>query len=94
MGCVVGGSGLGGEGVPGTGGAWSQEAWWRPPRRLLLRAVRILLECILANIAVNDYDAKESTCFSRVLLETELIVSGNLCSTFNDRGQIYIVLLT
>ena len=22
-------------------------AWWRPPRRLLLRAVRILLECIL-----------------------------------------------
>ena len=47
--------------APG-GGAWSQQvevpgprggaccrggAWWRPPRRLLLRAVRILLECIL-----------------------------------------------
>ena len=29
-------------GVPGPGGAW-----WRPPKRLLLRAVRILLECIL-----------------------------------------------
>ena len=31
-----------GLGVPGPGGAW-----WRPPRRLLLRAVRILLEYIL-----------------------------------------------
>ena len=29
-------------GVPAPGGAW-----WRPPRRLLLQAVRILLECIL-----------------------------------------------
>ena len=35
-------------GVPGPGGAW-----WRPPRRLLLRAVRILLECILV---VNAFD--------------------------------------
>ena len=42
--------------VPGGGGAWSKGggcllpgggAWWRPPRRLLLRAVCILLECIL-----------------------------------------------
>ena len=32
-------------GVPGPGGAW-----WRPPRRLLLWAVRILLECILVSI--------------------------------------------
>ena len=31
-------------GVPGPGGAW-----WRPPGRLLLRAVRILLECILVS---------------------------------------------
>ena len=42
-----------------SGGVWSQGgacsgrsglgggAWWRPPGRLLLRAVRILLECIL-----------------------------------------------
>ena len=30
------------------GGAWSQEGVWRtPPGRLLLRALRILLECIL-----------------------------------------------
>ena len=32
-------------GVPGLGGAW-----WRPPRRLRLWAVRILLECILVRI--------------------------------------------
>ena len=51
---------LGPGGVPARGtwswdGAWSQwegclvlgGAWWRPPQRLLLRAVRILLECIL-----------------------------------------------
>ena len=31
------------------GGGWSRGvcAWWKPPGRLLLRAVRILLECIL-----------------------------------------------
>ena len=47
-GCLVWGglSAPGGHLLPG--GAWSQRAaWWRPPRRLLLRAVRILLECIL-----------------------------------------------
>ena len=51
-GCLV----LGGVcswGVSALGGVWSQGvsaldgAWWRPPGRLLLRAVRILLECIL-----------------------------------------------
>ena len=32
-------------------GVWSGGgAWWRPPGRLLLRAVRILLECILVCI--------------------------------------------
>ena len=30
-------------GMPAPGGG----AWWRPPGQLLLRAVRILLECIL-----------------------------------------------
>ena len=57
-GCLVPG------GVPGPGGgAWSRGGacsgrsgpvggtWWRPPRRLLLRAVRILLECILVYCA-------------------------------------------
>ena len=40
-------------GVPGPRGtcAWGVSApggaWWRPPERLLLRVVRILLECIL-----------------------------------------------
>ena len=54
-------------GVPGPGGAWSRggvcsggclllggDAWWRPPGRPPLRAVRILLECILFPVlAVN-----------------------------------------
>ena len=35
-GCLV-------RGVPGPGGSW----WRTPPGRLLLRAVRILLKCIL-----------------------------------------------
>ena len=38
-GCLL----LGGDGVAASGGG----AWWRSPGRLLLRAVRILLECIL-----------------------------------------------
>ena len=39
---VLGPGGVCSRGTPGLGGAW-----WRPPRRLLLWAVRILLECIL-----------------------------------------------
>ena len=38
---------LGGCLVPG--GLLPGGAWWRPPKRLLLRAVRILLECILVS---------------------------------------------
>ena len=34
-------------GVCSQGGLLRGDAWWRPPGRLLLRAVRILLECIL-----------------------------------------------
>ena len=36
-------------GVPGSGGVYLLPGgvWWRPPGRLLLRAVRILLECML-----------------------------------------------
>ena len=49
--CSHGGVGGGGcllPGVPGPGGCLLPEgAWWRPPGRLLLRVVRILLECIL-----------------------------------------------
>ena len=36
------------------GGVCSQGgAWWRPPQRLLLRAVRILLECILVHLLLQ-----------------------------------------
>ena len=54
-------------GAAGPGGVWSQGvpgprgglvpggggAWWRPSGRLLLRAVRILLECILVNYKID-----------------------------------------
>ena len=45
-------------GVPGLGGlvpggACLGGAWWRPPRQPLLRAVRILLECILVTKSVQ-----------------------------------------
>ena len=36
----------------------------------------------LFNIAVNDFDAKKSTCYSRVLDKTELVVSGTQCTWF------------
>ena len=38
---------LGPRGVPAPEGSGPGGAWWRPPGRLLLRAVRILLECIV-----------------------------------------------
>ena len=46
---AVGWSALRGRGVCswGGGGLLPEGAWWRPPGQLLLRAVRILLECIL-----------------------------------------------
>ena len=74
--------GLGGDwsGVPGLGGAWSGGclvcggAWprgpvWRPPRRLLLRAVCILLECILVFSKMNttplyQYSDRTSTGYN------------------------------
>ena len=46
---------LGGCLVPGgQGGVCSRGggAWWRPPRRLLLQAVRILMECILVHVEI------------------------------------------
>ena len=33
----------------------------------------------LFNITINDFDAKKSTCCSRVLVVTELIESGTQC---------------
>ena len=34
-------------------------AWWRPPRKLLLRAVRILLECILVFYSITALFLKD-----------------------------------
>ena len=59
-GCLL----LGGDlvpGVPGPGGCLLRgggvPAWWRPAGRLLLRVVRILLECILVvNAAVKLFN--------------------------------------
>ena len=56
-------------GVPGPeGGLVPRGTWWRPPGRLLLRAVRILLECILVTI---------KNCTKMVILPT-LRISGKL----------------
>ena len=41
----------GGSGPRGSGPGWG--AWWRPPGRLLLRVVRILLECILVKCVLS-----------------------------------------
>ena len=63
-GVIGAGGGLLPGGVPGPEGVFSRGglvpggAWWRPPGRLLLRAVRILLECILV---FNSYDNSIST---------------------------------
>ena len=50
--CLLRGGGLLLGGGLIRGGLVPEGAWWRPsPRRLLLRAVRILLECILVYYA-------------------------------------------
>ena len=41
----------------------------------------------LFNIAVNDFDGKKSARYSRVLVVTELAVSGTQCITFK---QFYV----
>ena len=55
--CLSTGGVPGPGGVSGPGGAWFCTfcAWWRPPRRLLLRAVRILLECILVHMFIKMF---------------------------------------
>ena len=50
----------------------------------------------LFNIAVNDFDAKKSTCYSRVLDKTELVVSGTQCTWFillNKLGEFLAKIL-
>ena len=44
------------------------------------RCGRVLRVIKLFNIVVNDFDAKESACCRRVIVETELVVSGTQCS--------------
>ena len=56
-------------GVPGPGGAW-----WRHPRRLLLRAVRILLEFILVLKKFYDYVTKY-ICANLINMDTRSSVT-------------------
>ena len=51
-GSAPGGSAWSSQGVPGRGGAWSRGGLVETPGRLLLRAVCILLECILVSLVV------------------------------------------
>ena len=54
-----------------------------PPHPMVsARPVRILLECILVDIAVNDIGAKKSACSMLVLVLTKLVVNGTLCICF------------
>ena len=68
-----GGGGL----VPG--GGWVPGG--DPPKQFQLRRVRILHECILVNTAVNDIHAKKLVSYSRVLVVTELVLTGIQCSS-------------
>ena len=40
----------------------------------------VLVVTELFNMAVNDFDAKQSTCYGRVLVVTELVLSGTQCT--------------
>ena len=40
----------------------------------------MLVATKLFNIAVNDYDAKKSTCCGQVFVVTELVESGTQCT--------------
>ena len=42
----------------------------------------LLVGTELFNIAINDFDAKKSTRCRRVLVVTELVVSGTQCISF------------
>ena len=46
-------------------------------RKLLCR--RVLVVTKLSNIALNDFDAKESVRCKQLLVVTELVVSGTQC---------------
>ena len=41
---------------------------------------RVLVKTELFNVAVNEFDARESACCRRVIVETEFVVSGTQCS--------------
>ena len=43
------------------------------------QAARILLECILLTLQSMILNGKKSACYSRVLVVTELVVSGTQC---------------
>ena len=45
---------------------------------LVISGVLVVTE--LFNIAVNDFDAKKSACYSRMLVVTEIVVCGIQCT--------------
>ena len=45
-----------------------------------VRSKQVFLVTELFNTAVNEFDAKKSAHFSRVLVITELVVSGSQCT--------------
>ena len=66
--CSWGVSALGGVCSWG-GGLLSGGAWWRPPEWLLLRAVRILLECILVIFISTEQRQRSKTIFALALIK-------------------------
>ena len=86
-GCMV----LGG--MHGSGGDW-----WRPPGRLLLRAVRILLECILVPyfISVKTTDFFDAHIMEKLQYQlisfsqkTQMGLAQSQPSFLNDAGESY-----
>ena len=67
------GEGSGPGWVPGLGGAW-----WRPPGRLLLRAVRILLECILVELHIVLKDTVQRYFKRKIQIPERASISNGL----------------
>ena len=44
-----------------------------------LRSKRMLIVTKLFNMALNNFDAKKTARYIRVIVETELVVSGTQC---------------
>ena len=53
---------------------------WVLLKQVIKMQKKLLVVTKLFNIAVNYFDAKKSACYSRILVVTELVVSGIQCS--------------